>query len=66
MFTKFLCPLTPPPRPNQQSDGFALEFLLKDPQTELRTISQNCEQTLQKLRTERIMNKRAFQIIEGA
>ena len=26
----------------------------------MRTLSQNCEQTLQKLRTNRIMNKRAF------
>ena len=54
-----MCPLTPPP-PNQQIDGFPLEFLLKGHQTELRTLSQNCEQTLQKLRTNRIMNKRAF------
>ena len=63
LFTKFLftifVPLNPPP-PNQQNDGFPLEFLLKGPQTELRTLSQNCEQTLQKLRTNRIMNKRAF------
>ena len=62
LFTKFLftifVPLNPPP-PNQQSDGFPLEFLLKGPQTELRTLSQNCEQTLQKLRTNRIMNKRS-------
>ena len=28
----------------------------------MRTLSQNCEQTLQKLRTNRIMNKRAFLI----
>ena len=34
-------PLTPPP--NQQSDGFSLEVVLKAPQTELRTLSQNCE-----------------------
>ena len=54
--------LVHPPPPNQQSDGFPLEFLLKGPQTELRTLSQNCEQTLQKLRTNRIMNKRAFLI----
>ena len=59
--SQFLCPLTPPP-PNQQNDGFPLEFLLKGPQTELRTLSQNCEQTLQKLRTNRIMNKPAFLI----
>ena len=57
--SQFLCPLTPPP-PNQQNDGFPLEFLLKGPQTELRTLSQNCEQTLQKLRTNRITNKPAF------
>ena len=48
------------PPPNQQNEGFALEFLLEGPQTELRTLSQNREQTLQKLRTNRIMNKRAF------
>ena len=63
LFTKFLftifVALDPPP-PNQQNDGFPLEFLLKGPQTELRTLSQNCEQTVQKLRTNRIMNKRAF------
>ena len=59
--SQFLCPLTPPP-PNQQNDGFPLEFLSKGPQTELRTLSQNCEQTLQKLRTNRIMNKLAFLI----
>ena len=53
-------PLYPPPPPNQQSEGFPLEFLLKGPQTELRTLSQNCEQTVQKLRTNRIVNKRAF------
>ena len=50
---------TPPP-PNQQGDGSTLEFQLEGPQTELRTLSQNSEQTLQKLRTNRIMNKRAF------
>ena len=55
-------PIKPPPPPNQQNDGFPLEFLLKGPQTELRTLSQNCEQTLQKLRTNRIMNKRVFLI----
>ena len=62
LFTKFLftilCPLAPPP-PNQQNDGFPLE---EGPQTELRTLSQSCEQTLQKLRTNRIINKRAFLI----
>ena len=61
LFTIF-APLNPPP-PNQQSAGFPLEFLLEGPQTELRTLSQNCEQTLQKLRTNRIVNKRAFLII---
>ena len=63
LFTKFLftifAPLNPPP-PNRESHGFSLEFLLKGRQTELRTLSQNCEQTLQKLRTNRIMNKWAF------
>ena len=62
LFTKllftFLCPFPPPP--NQQNDGFPLEFLLKGPQTELRTLSKFCEQTLEELRTNRIMNKRAF------
>ena len=57
--SQFLCTLDPPP-PNEQNDGFPLEFLLEGPQTELRTLSQNCEQTPQKLRTNRIMNKRAF------
>ena len=51
LFTIFV-PLNLPP-PNQQSDGFPLEVLLKRPQTELWTLSQdrtqkkrkNCEQT---------------------
>ena len=59
LFTTFV-PLKPPP-PNQQNDGFPLEFLLEGPQTELRTLSQNCEQTLQKLRTNRITNLEAQQ-----
>ena len=63
LFTKFVftisVPLNPLP-PIQQSDGFPLEFLLKGPQAELRTLSQNCEQTVLKLQTNRIMNKRAF------
>ena len=42
--SQFLCPLHPP-LPNQQSDGFPLELLLRGPQTKLRTLSQNCEQT---------------------
>ena len=36
-----------PPLPKQESDGFPLEFLLKGSQKELRTLSPNCEQTLQ-------------------
>ena len=63
LFTKCLFTIFVPldtRSPNQQSDGLPLDFLLKGPQTELRTLSQNCEQTLQKLRTNRIMNKRAF------
>ena len=59
IFVHNFCAYEPPP-PNQQNDGFPLDFLLKEPQTALRTLSQNCEQTLQKLRTNRIMNKRAF------
>ena len=55
----FLCPLTPPP-PKPAKWWISLEFLLKWPQTELRTLSKNCEQTLQNLRTNRIVNKRAF------
>ena len=64
VFTKclftILVTLNLPPLPKQRSDGFPLEFLLKGPQTELRTLRQNCEQNLQKLRANRIMNKRAF------
>ena len=60
LFTKFLftifVPLAPPSQP--ASDGFPLEFLLEGPQTELRALSQNCEQILPKLRTNRIMNGR--------
>ena len=60
MFVHNFCANYPPPLPTSKVDGFPLEFLLKGPQTELRTLSQNCAQTLQKLRTNRIMNKRAF------
>ena len=56
MFVHNFCAPWPPP-PNQQNDGFPLEFLLKGPQTELQTLSQNCEQTLQKLRTNRIIRR---------
>ena len=49
MFVHNFCAPWPPP-PNQQIAGFPLVFLFKGPQTELRTFSQNCEQTLQKLR----------------
>ena len=58
LFTTFV-PINPPP-PNQENEGFPLEFLLKEPQTELRTLSQNCEQTLHELRTDRITNKWVF------
>ena len=46
-----------PPLPKQPSDGFPSNSYSKAPQTELRTLSQNCEQTLQRLRTNRITNK---------
>ena len=61
IFVHNFVPLNPPP-PNRRNDGFPLrlEFLLKGAQTELRTLSQNCEETLRKLRTNRIMNNRAF------
>ena len=32
-----------PPPPNQQIDGFPLEFLFEGPQAEARTLSQNCK-----------------------
>ena len=51
----FCAPQPPPPQP-----AFPLEFLLEGPQTELQTLSQNCEQTLHKLPTNRIMNKQVF------
>ena len=51
--TPVCSPINPPP-PNQQDDGFPLQFLLEGPQTQLRTLSQSCEQTLQKLRTQKI------------
>ena len=61
----FLFPrLTPPPQPQkekQRSHVLPLEFVLQGPQKEkLRTLSQNCEQTLPKFRTNRITNKWAF------
>ena len=49
-----------PPPSNQQNDGFPLEFLLKGPQTELRALSQNYEQTLQKLRTTELRTNGRF------
>ena len=60
LFTIFV-PLTPP-LPKQRSYGLPLKLLFKGPHTELHTLSRNCEQTLQNLRTNRIMNKRAFLI----
>ena len=59
MFVHDFMPLNPP-LPTSKVMDFLLEFLLKGPQTELQTLSQNCKQTLQKLRTNRIVNKRAF------
>ena len=52
----------PPLSPNQQSDGFPLEFVLEEPgpQTDSQTLNQNCEETLLKLQTNRTMNQRAF------
>ena len=44
LFTTFV-PINPPSHP--ANEGFPLEFLLKGPQTELRTLSQNCEQNKQ-------------------
>ena len=53
LFTKFsytiFVPINPPPLPTSKMTDFPLDFLLDGPQTELRTLSQNCEQTLQKL-----------------
>ena len=42
-----LVPLKPT-LPNSKVMGFPIEFVLQGPQTELRTLSQNCEQTLAK------------------
>ena len=59
LFT-IMVPLDTPPL-NQQSDGFSLESAFKKgPHTELPTLSQNCKQTLPKLRTNRIMSKRGI------
>ena len=52
----------PPPHPPSKMMDFLMNFYSKDLKTKLRTLSKNCEQTLQKLRTNRIMNKRAFLI----
>ena len=59
VFVHNFCALNPPSS-QPAKWGIPLEFLLEGPQMELRALSQNCEQTLQKLRTNRIMNKRAF------
>ena len=56
-FHEFGAPLPPP---NRQVMDFLLKCVLKGPQTELRTLSQNCKQTLPKLRANRIMNKWAL------
>ena len=47
MFVHNFCAHQPTPPPNQQNDGCPLEFLLKGPRTELRTLRRNCEQSLQ-------------------
>ena len=60
LFTKFV-PLNPP-LPTSKVMDFLL-ILLKGPQAKLRTLSQNCEQTPQKSRTNRVMNKRALLIL---
>ena len=68
LFTKFLftilVPVNPPPSNSEVMD-LVLKLYKKAPQTELRTLSQNCEQTLPKLRTNRIANKWAFLSIIG-
>ena len=57
--SQFLCPLTPPP--SQPAKWWISSWIpIKRTSTELRTLSQKCERTLQKLRTNRIMNKRAL------
>ena len=71
LFTKclfiVLLPLNPPPS-QQENDGFSLEFIhwkaLKQncEHSAKIALSENCEQTLWKSRTKRIMNKRAFLI----
>ena len=64
LFTKwlftFLALLYPPL--NQQSDGFALESVLKGPQIELRTRNKNCEKTLLIVQANKVMNKWVFLI----
>ena len=62
LFTIFWGPLNPTPasQPAKWCMPFPLECVLQGPQTELRTHGQNCEQTLPKSRTNRIMNERAF------
>ena len=61
MFVHNFCAPSPPP-PNQQSDGFPLEFLLKGAQTELRTVRPQLRRNPPKI-ANRIMNKRAFPTI---
>ena len=60
LFTKclftILVPFTPP-LPISKVMDVLLNSYEKTPQTELRTLSQDCEQTLPKLRTIRITNK---------
>ena len=51
-FTIFV-PINPPSQPAKW--GISSWILLEAPQTELRTLGQNCEETLQKYRTNRII-----------
>ena len=62
-FTTFLSTIFLPlnhPLPISKMMDFLFNFYW-GPQTDLRTLGQNCEQTFQELRTNRIMNNRAVQ-----
>ena len=61
IFVHNFVPLNPSvPPPNQQSDGCPPEFILKGPQTELRTLSQNWATKSPKIANKQNCEQRAF------
>ena len=60
-FVTILVPVIPPPF-NQRNEGFPLEFLLEGASNRIANTQPKLRTNLQKSRTNRVMNKRAFLI----